>query len=199
MAGALPHSLSLIMSHNPSVLGAQVRVQPAGNPGCSWCRFPTLEDWNSHNFSQQKMLTQLWCGGKFIFHYELKRLFSIFAVKVMVMLSLLESGQRHIRSCCWPWEGRLNCRLSVFPKHTPAAPQLDWVRQCLIEIHEFWLRGERRPIAVQSGDPIALLANTCVSLIKGPLLWFPSTQSQDLKVIYHPIGLHMSNAAVKYH
>ena len=83
------------MSHNPSVLGAQVRVQPAGNPGCSWCRFPTLEDWNSHNFSQQKMLTQLWCGGKFIFHYELKRLFSIFAVKVMVMLSLLESGQRH--------------------------------------------------------------------------------------------------------
>lgn len=83
-------------------------------------------------------------------------------------------------------------------RHTPA-PQLDWVRQCLIEIHEFWLRGERRPIAVQSGDPIALLANTCVSLIKGSLLWFPSTQSQDLKVIYHPIGLHMSNAAVKYH
>ena len=178
MAGALPHSLSLIMSHNPSVLGAQVRVQPAGNPGCSWCRL----------FSTISPRRRCWLSSD----VEEK------------LSSMMNSNDCSLFLpsrwwSCYPWEGRLNCCLSVFPKHTPAAPQSDWVCQCLIEIHEFWLRGERRPIAVQSGDPIALLANTCVSLIKGSLLWFPSTQSQDLKVIYHPIGLHMSNAAVKYH
>ena len=191
MAGALPHSLSLIMSHNPSVLGAQVRVQPAGNPGCSWCRlFPTISPrrrcWLSSDV-EEKLSSMINSNGCSLFLPS--RWWSCYPCWNL---------GKDIRSCCWPCQGRLNCCLSVFPKHTPA-PQLDWVRQCLIEIHEFWLRGERRPIAVQSGDPIALLANTCVSLIKGPLLWFPSTQSQDLKVIYHPIGLHMSNAAVKYH
>ena len=85
------------------------------------------------------------------------------------MLSLLESGQRH-QELLLALGGSTKLLPFRVSRHTPAAPQLDWVRECLIEIHEFWLRGELRPIAVQSGDPIALLANTCVSLIKGSLL-----------------------------
>ena len=70
-------------------------------------------------------------------------------------------GQRYIRNSCW-WLalGELPELLRFRVSQTPA--QLDWVRQCLIRIHE-----SARPNAVESGDPIALLALLLFHSYKG--------------------------------
>ena len=84
---------------------------------------------------------------------------SIFAIKVFsrgilgwIAIPNLGNGESG-NAADWPWEDRLSCWVSVFLEHTPA--QLDWVRQRLIKIHEFWVQAARASV-LESRDSVAL-------------------------------------------